>query len=123
MFIAFCQDTACLSVYVKCFMVRKAYSEYFCQTIAAIYQPHPGILDGKGKDNVKATGILLPGMEARIVRDDGSEADWDEVGELWLRGENIVPGYWNNPEANATTFVDGWLRTGDKFRVDKDQYF
>jgi len=80
-------------------------------------------LNGRGKDNIRATGFLLPGMEARIVRDDGSEADWDEVGELWLRGENVVPGYWNNPEANATTFVDGWLRTGDKFRVDKDQYF
>jgi len=98
-------------------------SEIFHKTLAALSQPHPGILNGRGKDNVKATGILLPGMEARIVRDDGSEADWDEVGELWLRGENIVPGYWNNPEANATTFVDGWLRTGDKFRVDKDQYF
>ena len=57
------------------------------------------------------------------MRDDGSEADWDEVGELWLRGENVVAGYWNNPEANATAFVDGWLRTGDKFSVDKDQYF
>ena len=62
-------------------------------------------------------------MEARIVRDDGSEADWDEAGELWLRGENVVMGYWNNPEANALTFVGGWLRTGDKFKVDKDQYF
>ncbi|KAF5348540.1 hypothetical protein D9756_009586 [Leucocoprinus leucothites] len=92
-------------------------------TIAALFQPHPGILNGKGKDNVNATGILHPGMEARIVRENGTEADWDEVGELWLRGENVVLGYWDNPKANAETFVDGWLRTGDKFRVDKDQYF
>jgi long-subunit acyl-CoA synthetase (AMP-forming) len=63
-------------------------------------------------------------MEARVVRDDGTETDWDEVGELWLKGENVVQGYWNNPKANAETFVDGgWLRTGDKFRVDRDQYF
>lgn len=70
-----------------------------------------------------ATGILLPGMEARIVRDDGTEADWDEVGELWIRGENVVLGYWKNPKATAETFVDGWLRTGDRFRVDRNQYF
>lgn len=86
-------------------------------------QPQPGELDGRGKENIDASGILLPGMEARIVRDDGSEADRDEAGELWLRGENVVMGYWNNPEANTTNFVDGWLRTGDIFKVDKNQYF
>ncbi|KAL9712238.1 hypothetical protein Ac2012v2_005316 [Leucoagaricus gongylophorus] len=89
----------------------------------ALLQPQPGELDGRGKENIDASGILLPGMEARIVRDDGSEADRDEAGELWLRGENVVMGYWNNPEANTTNFVDGWLRTGDIFKVDKDQYF
>ena len=115
----------CLSVYVEVPWSHPKKSEIKCfiQTVAALSQPHPGILNGRGKDNINASGILLPGMEARIVRDDGSEADWDEAGELWLRGENIVIGYWNNPEANAMTFVDGWLRTGDKFKVDKDQYF
>ncbi|KXN90930.1 putative 4-coumarate--CoA ligase 1 [Leucoagaricus sp. SymC.cos] len=92
-------------------------------TIAALFQPLPGILEGRAKENISASGILHPGMEARIVREDGSEADWDEVGELWLRGENIVLGYLNNPKANGETFEDGWLKTGDKFRVDREQYF
>ncbi|KAF9451827.1 acetyl-CoA synthetase-like protein [Macrolepiota fuliginosa MF-IS2] len=92
-------------------------------TIAALFQPFPGSLNGRFKENIMATGTLIPGMEARIVREDGTEADWNEVGELWLRGENVVLGYWNNPEANKGTFVDGWLRTGDRFRVDEDQYF
>jgi len=66
----------------------------------------------------------LPGQEARIVRDDGTEADFDEVGELYLRGANIAMGYWDNEKATRETFVeDGWLRTGDRFRADKGGNF
>lgn len=57
------------------------------------------------------------------MRDDGTDAAPGEVGELWLRGPNIAPGYWNNPQANASTFVDGWLRTGDQFVADEKGYF
>jgi acyl-CoA synthetase (AMP-forming)/AMP-acid ligase II len=42
------------------------------------------------------------------------------VGELLVRGPNVVQGYWNKPEASAETFVDGWLHTGDLARVDGD---
>jgi len=45
-----------------------------------------------------------------------------EVGELWARGPMIVKGYWNNPEATAQTFVDGWVRTGDLARLDAQGY-
>jgi long-subunit acyl-CoA synthetase (AMP-forming) len=62
-------------------------------------------------------------MEARIVHEDGTEADFDEVGELWLKGENIVNGYFDNPNATNDTFVDGWLRTGDHFKVNKEHHF
>ncbi|KAH6912657.1 amp dependent CoA ligase [Coprinopsis sp. MPI-PUGE-AT-0042] len=92
-------------------------------TIAAIIQPYPGTLGGKLQRLPGSTGVLLPGMEARIVRDDGSEANFDEAGELWLRSANVAKGYWNNEKANKETFVDGWLRTGDKFKVDKDGNF
>jgi long-subunit acyl-CoA synthetase (AMP-forming) len=67
--------------------------------------------------------VLLPGMEARILRDDGTDADIDEVGELYLRGGIIALGYWGDEEATTKTFVDGWLRTGDRFRVDKEGNF
>ena len=62
-------------------------------------------------------------MEARIVREDGSDADTSEPGELWLKGGNIALGYWNNEKANRETFVDGWLKTGDLFLVDGDGTF
>ncbi|GLB38764.1 putative AMP-binding enzyme C-terminal domain [Lyophyllum shimeji] len=92
-------------------------------TIAAITQPYPGLLNGRYKKVVGSTGVLLPGMEAKILRDDGTDADVNEVGELYLRSGNIALGYWNNEKATGETFVDGWLRTGDKFRVDEEGYF
>src|SRR5262245_10323042 len=70
-----------------------------------------------------ATWILIPGMEARILRDDGSDADINETGELWLRGPNISLGYWNNEKASKETFVNGWLHTGDRFHVDENGFF
>ena len=72
---------------------------------------------------MESTGVLVPGLEARIVREDGTEADVDEVGELYLKGGSIALGYWDNEKATNETFVDGWLRTGDKFRVDKEGNF
>lgn len=68
-------------------------------------------------------GVLIPGMEARVVREDGSEVGFNDIGELWLKGGNIVPGYFNNPQATQESLVDGWLRTGDHVRVDQEQYF
>ena len=59
-------------------------------------------------------------MEARILRDDGSEADVDEPGMLWVRGGNVAMGYFGNEKETKETFVDGWLKTGDKFKADKD---
>ncbi|KAJ6553184.1 hypothetical protein B0H19DRAFT_1155868 [Mycena capillaripes] len=91
-------------------------------TISALMSPIEGLLN-MGVPPLNATGILIPGVEARTVRDDGTDAPLGEVGELWLRGGNISPGYWNNPDASASTFVDGWLRTGDQFLVDEKGYF
>ena len=61
--------------------------------------------------------------EVRIVRPDGSDAEVGELGELWVKGPNITPGYWNRPEANKSSFTDGWLHTGDATRVDEDGFY
>ncbi|KAF8887030.1 hypothetical protein CPB84DRAFT_1684829 [Gymnopilus junonius] len=104
-------------------------------TIAAISQPLTGMLDGKLKRIRGCTGVLLPGMEARILKtedavpspspDVNSEVDCDvnEPGELWLRADNVALGYWNNPKANKETFINGWLKTGDRFRLDEEGNF
>ncbi|KAJ7738346.1 hypothetical protein B0H16DRAFT_1570530 [Mycena metata] len=91
-------------------------------TIAALTRPWEGML-GMGKPPPRTTGILLPGIDARILREDGTGVAPGEVGELWLHGDNVTLGYWNNPTANAAAFVDGWLRTGDQFSADEKGYF
>src|SRR6185436_18055151 len=58
-------------------------------------------------------GIVQPGIDYRIVGEDGAPVASGEVGELELRGPNVTPGYWNAPEATATAFHEGWLHTGD----------
>jgi long-subunit acyl-CoA synthetase (AMP-forming) len=69
------------------------------------------------------TGILLPNLEARILREDGSDADYDEIGELVVRGPTNALGYWNNESATKEAFKDGWLYTGDRFYVDRQDRF
>ncbi len=61
--------------------------------------------------------------EVRIVRPDGTDAEIGELGELWVRGPNITPGYWNRPDANASSFTDGWLHTGDAARIDDEGFY
>jgi fatty-acyl-CoA synthase len=61
--------------------------------------------------------------EVRIVKPDGSDAEVGELGELWVKGPNITPGYWNRPDANASSFTDGWLHTGDATRMDDEGFY
>ncbi|MES2194374.1 MAG: long-chain fatty acid--CoA ligase [Pseudomonadota bacterium] len=61
--------------------------------------------------------------EVRIVRPDGADAGVGELGELWVKGPNITPGYWNRPDANASSFTDGWLHTGDAARIDDEGFY
>jgi fatty-acyl-CoA synthase len=61
--------------------------------------------------------------EVRIVRPDGTDAAVGELGELWVRGPNVTPGYWNRPDANESSFTDGWLHTGDATRVDDEGFY
>jgi fatty-acyl-CoA synthase len=59
----------------------------------------------------------------RIVGPDGHDVPAGEVGEIWLRGPSVTPGYWNQPEATAKTFSGPWFRTGDAARCDEDGYY
>ncbi|THH31193.1 hypothetical protein EUX98_g3018 [Antrodiella citrinella] len=86
-------------------------------TLSACLKPTPGVIPGV-VPLVGSCGILLPGMEARILREDGSEANVNEPGELWLKGLNVAMGYFNDEKATRETFVNGWLRTGDGIRAD-----
>ncbi len=66
-------------------------------------------------------GRPVPGIEVRLVDDNGGDVLVGDSGEIWLRGENIFAGYLNDPEATARVLSrDGWLRTGDIAVIDDD---
>ena len=72
----------------------------------------------------KAGSVGKPALhtEIRVVDEEGTDVGVDEIGELWVRGPNVTPGYWERPVANRDSFTDGWLHTGDAARVDADGY-
>jgi len=69
-----------------------------------------------------SAGKPLMRTEVRIVGADGVDVRPGEVGELWTRGPNVIPEYWNAPEATAESFEDGWLKTGDLARRDDEGF-
>jgi len=68
-------------------------------------------------------GTPIQGVEMRVVDERGAELPPGEVGEIAVRGHNVMTGYWGNPAATADAIPDGWFRTGDLGRVDEDGYF
>ncbi|WP_334163743.1 class I adenylate-forming enzyme family protein [Phenylobacterium sp.] len=69
-----------------------------------------------------SVGLPTPACDVRLVDDRGGDAAPGEPGELWVRGPNVVRGYWNAPEATAEAFVDGWYRTGDVATRDEEGF-
>jgi acyl-CoA synthetase (AMP-forming)/AMP-acid ligase II len=82
--------------------------------VLSTYEPTPGLVDREGP---------IKGMEMRVVDLDGNDVPVGEVGEIAIRGHNVMKGYWRRPDATAETIVDGWLRTGDLGRCDVDGYY
>jgi long-chain acyl-CoA synthetase len=68
-------------------------------------------------------GTPIEGVEMKVVDEAGKELPNGEVGEILIRGHNVMKGYWNRPDATAETLRGGWLHTGDMARVDEDGYF
>ncbi|MDP4508110.1 class I adenylate-forming enzyme family protein [Nonomuraea turcica] len=67
-------------------------------------------------------GRPVPVVDVRVVDPMDNELPPGEVGELCLRGPNVILGYWNKPEATAQTFVDGWVHTGDLAKIDEEGF-
>jgi len=79
---------------------------------------HPGAERKPG-----SIGTPVTGVEMRVVGADGAEPGVGEVGEIAIRGHNVMQGYWGQPDATAAAIPDGWFRTGDLGRMDEDGYF
>ncbi len=73
-------------------------------------------------DILSAAGRPAPLTALRITAEDDSEVPPGEVGEILIRSDQVCAGYWENPEATAEAFFDGWFRTGDVGRIDSRGY-
>jgi long-chain acyl-CoA synthetase len=105
-------------------------------TIAALAERLPGLVLGNAYGATETTspqtmmpigqtpghedsvGTLLDCCDSKVVDDDGREVAAGEVGELWHAGPNVVPGYWDNPAANAENFTAGYWKSGDLGSID-----
>jgi len=86
-------------------------------TVASTMNPREGVR------KVGSIGKALPGQEVRVMDDDGSLLGPGEVGEIVIRGDNVMLGYLRKPLETAESLGDGWLHTGDVGTVDEDGYF
>ena len=69
-----------------------------------------------------SVGAPPPVVSVKVVDESGRELPTGAVGELWIKGPNVVKGYWNKPEATAESFTNGWLHSGDVARIDGEGF-
>jgi fatty-acyl-CoA synthase len=78
----------------------------------------------KRLEHITRTGIEVVGVDLRVVDENGKEVPWDKqtVGEIIVRGDNVMKGYWKLPEETAAAIRDGYFHTGDLATVDEEGY-
>jgi benzoate-CoA ligase family protein len=81
------------------------------------------IANRPGEARPGSSGKLIPGYEAKIVDENGSPVGPNEIGDLYVKGDSICTGYWNQHEKTKEVFLGPWFRTGDKYYQDGDGYF
>ncbi|MCW5829831.1 MAG: long-chain-fatty-acid--CoA ligase [Deltaproteobacteria bacterium] len=101
----------------------QGYGQTEAAPILTTLRPEEHVLDGPLSKRLASAGREAVGCEVRVVRPDGSDVTpGGEVGEVVGRGDNIMKGYWKQPEATAETLRGGWLHTGDLGWIDEDGY-
>jgi benzoate-CoA ligase family protein len=84
---------------------------------------HMFISNRPGAIRPGSSGLLVRGYDARLVDDAGGAVGVDEIGNLWIAGDSVCAGYWNQHEKTKNTIEGQWIRTGDKYTQDADGYY
>jgi long-chain acyl-CoA synthetase len=77
----------------------------------------------RGNTRPGSIGLPIEGVEMRVVDTEGKDVPPGEVGEIVIRGHNVMKGYRDRPDATAQAIKDGWFHSGDMARVDEDGFF
>ena len=106
------------------------FGNVFVQVYGSCEAPHPVMVLRKSDHQVRpgkearlgSVGREVACTEVRTVGSDGEDTPTGDPGEMWVRGDNVMRGYWNNEAATAEVFRDGWYRTGDVAVRDEDGF-
>ncbi|PIC64897.1 fatty-acid--CoA ligase [Sporosarcina sp. P13] len=92
--------------------------------VLTILEPEDHIIseDKKAQKRLLSVGKAIPGVEVRVVDNEGVDVAVGEIGEVIARGPNIMKGYWKSPEKTANTIINGWYHSGDMALKDEDHY-
>jgi acyl-CoA synthetase (AMP-forming)/AMP-acid ligase II len=107
------------------------FGNVFVQVYGSCEAPHP-VLVLRPEDHVvgpgdevrlSSVGRVTSGCEVMVADADGNQVPTGTKGEMWIRGANVMRGYWENPVATSEVMVDGWYRTGDVATCNDEGYF
>jgi len=99
-----------------------AYGQTEAAPVLTLLEPERHTFDGPLAGKMASCGQAVPGVEVRVCDENDNEVPRGTVGEICARGENVMLGYWKQPELTAQTLHGGWLHTGDGGRMDEEGY-
>ncbi|MES2257043.1 MAG: long-chain fatty acid--CoA ligase [Pseudomonadota bacterium] len=101
----------------------QAYGQTEMAPAVSVLRPEQHTPEAAARGMLRSCGRPMLSVEVRILGGDGNEVEQGAIGEIAVRGPNVMSGYWNNPEqTRAALPPDGWLRTGDSARMDENGY-
>lgn len=99
-----------------------AYGQTECAPLITACGPEYHVVEGPNAHLFRSVGHAVPGVEVRVVDDEGNEVPRGAVGEIVVRGANVMKGYWRQPELTAEVLHDGWMHTGDGGTMNGDGF-